>query len=247
MSPDSGLIIGLVIRLATRMGYHRDPNLFQLSAFVREMRRRTWSLCMQLDLLISFQLGLPSNVQFPIWDTRPPRNLQDSDFNKDTKELPPARPDSEPTDILFYVAKHRLYRGFEKVLGHSLSTEAKISTDVDEIDTEIRNTYSALPETLCPRRMADSVVDSPSLIVTRLCVFFVFQKRLCVLHRPYVTRGRVYSTQICCDAAFNIVRYFNDTYKEFIPGGQLETERWFMSNLTWHDYLLGLIALCLVL
>ena len=41
MSPDSGLIIGLVIRLATRMGYHKDPNLFQLSAFAREMRRRT--------------------------------------------------------------------------------------------------------------------------------------------------------------------------------------------------------------
>lgn len=136
---------------------------------------------------------------------------------------------------------------FEKVLDHSLSTEAKISTDVGEIDTEIRNTYSARPETLCPRRMADSVVDSPPLLVTRLCVFFVFQKCLYVLHRPYVTRGRVCSPQTCCDAASNIVRYFNDTYKEFVPCGQLEAERCFMSNLTWHDCLLGLIALCLIL
>lgn len=52
MSPDSGLIFGLLIRLATRMGYHRDPDHFQLSVFEREMRRRTWSLSMQLDLLI---------------------------------------------------------------------------------------------------------------------------------------------------------------------------------------------------
>ncbi len=36
-------------------------------------------------------------------------------------------------------------------------------------------------------------------------------------------------------------------YKEFLPGGQLETERWFMSNITWHDYLFGVIALCVVL
>lgn len=247
MSPDSGLIFGLLIRLATRMGYHRDPDIFQLSAFEGEMRRRTWSLCMQLDLLVSFQLGLPSNIQFPTWDTRPPRNLQDSDFDEDTKELPPARPDYEPTDILFYIAKHRLMAVFEKVLRHTLSTGTKKSTEVDELDTEIRNVYSALPEILRPRPMADSVVDSPSLIVTRLCVFFIYQKCLCVLHRPYVTRGWVYSTQICCDAASNIVRHFNDTYKEFLPGGQVETERWFMSNITWHDYLLGVILLCLVL
>lgn len=130
MSPDSGLIFGLLIRLAARMGYHGDPDIFQLSAFEREMRRRTWSLCMQLDLLTSFQLGLPSNIQFPTWDTRPPRNLLDSDFNEETKELPPARPDSEPTDTLFYIAKHRLMAVFEKILRHTLSTGTNESTHV---------------------------------------------------------------------------------------------------------------------
>ena len=247
MSPDLGLILGLIIRLATRMGYHRDPDMFPLSAFEREMRRRTWSLCMQLDLLISFQLGLPSNIQYPTWDTGPPRNLQDSDFDEDTKELPPARPDSECTDIVFYIAKHRLMTVFEKILRHTLSTATNESVDVDHLDSEIRNVYLALPEVLRPRPMADSVVDSASLTVTRLCVFFIYQKSLCVLHRPYVTRGRGYSIEVCRDAASNIVRYFNDTYQEFRHGGQLETERWFMSNITWHDYLLGAVALCLTL
>ena len=247
MSPDLGLILGLIVRLATRMGYHRDPDMFPLSAFEKEMRRRTWSLCMQLDLLISFQLGLPSNIQYPTWDTRPPRNLQDSDFDEDTKELPPARPDSESTDLLFYNAKHRLMTVFEKILRHTLSTATNESIDVDQLDSEVRNVYLALPEVLRPRPMADSVVDSPSLTVTRLCVFFIYQKSLCVLHRPYVTRGRVYSIEVCRDAASNILRHFNDTYQEFQPGGQLETERWFMSNITWHDYLLGAVALCLTL
>ncbi len=247
MSPDSGLIFGLLVRLATRMGYHRDPHRFPLSAFEREMRRRTWSLCMQLDLLISFQLGLPSNIQYPTWDTRPPKNLQDSDFDEDTKELPPARPDSEVTNILFYIAKHRLMTVFEKILRHNLTLGTKVSTAVDELDTEIKETYSAFPDILHARPMADSIVDPPSLVVTRLCVSFIYQKSLCVLHRPYVSRGRVYSTQVCYDAAVNIVRDFNDMYKEFLPGGQLETERWFMSNITWHDYLFGVIALCVVL
>ena len=247
MSPDLSLILGLIIRLATRMGYHRDPEMFPLSAFEREMRRRTWSLCMQLDLLISFQLGLPSNIQYPTWDTGPPRNLQDSDFDEDAKEIPPARPDSEPTDILFYIAKHRLMTVFEKILRHTLSTATNESAYVDQLDSEIKDVYLALPEVLRPRPMADSVVDSASLTVTRLCVFFIYQKSLCVLHRPYVTRGRLHSIEVCRDAASNILRYFNDIYHEFSPGGQLETERWFMSNISWHDYLLGAMALCLTL
>ena len=247
MSPELGPIFSLLIRLATKMGYHRDPDNFQLSAFEREIRRRTWSVCMQMDLLLSFQMGLPSNIQYPTWDTRPPRNLHDSDFDEDTKQMPPARANSESTDIMFYIAKHRLMAVFEKILRHTMTTGSNISTNIDELDTEIRSVYSTFPEDLHPRPMTDSVVDPPSLIVTRLCVFFVYQKCLCVLHRPYVIRGQIYSTQICCDAASNIVRCLNDSYQEFLPGGQLETERWFMSNLTWHDYLFGVIALCVVL
>lgn len=230
---DLGLILSMVIRLATSIGYHRDPQHLPLSAFEKEMRRRTWSLCIQLDLLISFQLGLPSNIQFPTWDTQPPRNLRDSDFDEDTNELPPARPDSEPTDILFYIAKHKLTAVFEKVLRHTLSTEVNQPTNVDELDTEIRNTYSALPEILRPRLMADSVVDPPVLIVTRLCVSFMYYKCLCVLHRPYVARGRASSFKSCHEAASSIVRYISDANKEFRPGGQLETERWFMGSITW--------------
>ena len=247
MSPDIGLIFGLLIRLATRMGYHRDPKCFRLSAFEKEMRRRAWSLCMQLDLLVSFQLGLPSNIQYPTWDTQPPRNLHDSDFDEDVKELPSARPDTESTNIIFYIAKHRLMAVFEKILRHNLITGMDGTNEVDRLDAEIRSVYSALPETLRPRLIADSVVDSPSLIVTRLCVFFLYQKCLCVLHRPYVNRARVHSTQICHDAASNIVLYFLDSYKEFLPGGQMEAERWFMGSITWGDYLFGVMALCLTL
>ncbi|KAF5590007.1 transcriptional regulatory [Fusarium subglutinans] len=36
------------------------------------------------------------------------------------------------------------------------------------------------------------------------------------------------------------------TYEECKPGGQLETEEWFMKSITWHDFLLGVTTLCLV-
>jgi hypothetical protein len=67
ISPDVAIIFGTLIRLATITGYHRDADISRdsMSAFDAEMHRRTWSLCMQLDLLVSFQLGLPSSIQFP--------------------------------------------------------------------------------------------------------------------------------------------------------------------------------------
>ena len=153
ISSNVAILFGTIARLATVMGYHRDADRSRegVSAFEGEMRRRTWSLCMQLDMLVSFQLGLPSNVQFPTWDTRPPTNLLDSDFDEDTVQLPPARPDSEATELLFYIAKHRLMTVFEKIIRHTLSATDRPAGELEVIDQELRGTYAALPVIFQPR------------------------------------------------------------------------------------------------
>lgn len=247
LAPDVGILFGTLVRLATLMGYHRDADgsRQRISAFEGEMRRRTWSLCMQLDMLVSFQLGLPSNIQFPTWDTRPPTNLLDSDFDEDTMQLPDARPMTEPTELLFCIVKHRLMAVVEKVIRHTLSASERPNDELEAIDKEIRNTYTDLPAIFQPRPMIDSVFDYSWIKVTRLCVNSIYQKCLCVLHRKYVTHGRQDSLLVCYNAASDIVSRFLDTHKEFEPGGQLETERWFMGSITWHDFLLGCMALCL--
>ncbi|MCJ1444200.1 MAG: hypothetical protein MMC23_004701 [Stictis urceolatum] len=247
LSPDVGILFGTLVRLATTMGYHRDPNGARTSIFEMEMRRRTWSLCVQLDMLVSFQLGLPSNIQFPTWDTKPPANLLDSDFDEDTTQLPPARPDSESTELLFYIAKHRLMATFEKIIRHTLSTIDRSEEELVAIEQELRNTYEALPRVFQPRLMVDSIVDSPSIVVARLCVGLIYRKSLCVLHRKYILRGRQKSVLAGHEIASELVRQFVDIYKEFEPMGQLYTERWVMTSLSWHDFLLGCTTLCLTI
>lgn len=244
--PDVATIISLVVRLASELGYHREPQSFAMSPFEQEMRRRAWSLCIQLDLLTAFQFGLPSTVQFPTWDTKSPANLLDSDFDEHSAVLPPPRPDNELTDIIFYNGKHRLVVVFEKVLRNALSTNEEGIMHVDQLDAETRATYATLPEILRPRSMSESVTDPSWLTVTRLCVRFMFQKCLCVLHRKYVIQGRVISIRTCYEASSELVRFFVDAYDEFTPGGQNESERWFLSSITWHDFLLGSTVLCLV-
>jgi hypothetical protein len=246
---DLAILVGALIRLATVMGYHKDIDTTQagISVFEMEIRRRTWSSCMQLDILVSFQLGLPSNVQYPTWDSKPPAYLLDSDFDEDTVQLPLGRPATEPTELLFYIAKHNFMAIFEKILRHTLSITDAPTNQIETIEQELRNTYTALPAVFKPRTLADSMFDAPSVVISRVCVRFVYQKCLCVLHRKYVVLGRQQSIQVCHDSASELLRQFLDIYEEFQPGGQLETERWFMSSITWHDFMLGCAALCLTL
>jgi hypothetical protein len=54
------LLMAVVLRVALRMGYHRDASHFpELSPFEGEMRRRMWNLVYVFDVLQSYQLGLP--------------------------------------------------------------------------------------------------------------------------------------------------------------------------------------------
>lgn len=250
VGPDIGSILGTATRTAIRMGYHRDPDRLRLLPFDKEMRRRVWSALLQLELLISFQLGIPSSIQPGSHDAKLPSNLQDSDLNEYVDFMPTERPDNEETDITFYIIKHRLSAVFEKVHQHVSTTggvNAYAQFRVEALDAEIRQTLLALPVQYRHKPVSDSAFDSPALIIARFCVTMIYEKCLCVLHRPYVSSGRRESLIACHVASSNIIQHFVDAYHEFQPGGQVEMQRWFMSAITWHDFLLGATALCLVL
>ncbi|KIW71259.1 hypothetical protein PV04_03444 [Phialophora macrospora] len=245
-SREAGAILGMVVRMAYEMGYHRDPDSYgSFSIFEGEMRRRFWSACKQVDLMISFQLGLPSNIRLETTDTKPPRNLVDSDFDEDSTVLPPSRPESEPTRMLWFIVKDRQMPGLSKVCQDALSFREKTETEVLELDYEIQQMYDTIPEILRTRKLSESIMDPPFLIMTRLYVEFIYLKSLLVLHRRYMARGVVSSTHSCINAAKRLVGQFIDMYREFAEGGQLFTERWMLTNITMNDFLLGIMVLCL--
>lgn len=245
-SREAGTILGLVVRMAYEMGYHRDPDsLGTFTVFEGEMRRRVWASCKQMDLMSSFQLGLPSNIYLENCDTKSPRNLSDSDFDEATTVLPASRSETEPTKILWFIVKERQMPSFAKVCQDALSFKEKSEAEIMLLDEEIRQMHTTIPEVLRTRAVSESIADPPFLIITRLYVEFIFLKSLCVLHRRYMARGHAFSTQSCVEAGKRIVGLFIDVYKEFALGGQLSTERWMLNNFTMNDFLLGTMVLCL--
>jgi len=247
-SGEVGIIFSILVRLAYRAGYHRDPDHFPyISTFEGEMRRRTWAACKQFDLMVSFQLGLPNCIHPDSWDTRSPRNLLDTDFDEDTTSLPPSRPESEPTKILYFIVKSRLMAAFGKICQHALSFRESTQAEIMALDAEVRATFSTVPEPLRIRPMSQSFADPPYLIMVRTNCEVLYQKSICVLHRKYMTEGNEYSTRACVDAAIAITRHMVDLHKEFKPGGQLHADRWMLSSFTLNDFLLAAMVLCLAL
>ncbi|KIX03756.1 uncharacterized protein Z518_07309 [Rhinocladiella mackenziei CBS 650.93] len=242
-----GIIFTVLVRLAFRSGYHRDPSQFpHFSVFEGEMRRRSWAMLRQFDLMVSFQLGLPNLIPPNSWDTLPPRNLLDTDFDEHTTILPPSRPENEATQILYFIVKSRLMTSFGKVCAHALTFRECKQKELMELDAEVRETYKTVPDTLRIKPMSQSFADPSYLIMVRLNCEFLFQKSICVLHRKYMTQGGYpASTAACTDAAIAITKHMLDLHKEFQPGGQLFADRWMLSSFTMNDFYLASMVLCL--
>src|SRR6266516_577504 len=111
------ILVGMIVRIAMRMGYHRDPKPYpSITAFQGEMRRRVWTFIRCSDLLFSFHLGLPTLIRMDYCDTGLPRNIYDDELREDMAELPPSRPTNEPTPISYMITKARFTFAFGNIV-----------------------------------------------------------------------------------------------------------------------------------
>lgn len=84
------MLAGTLLRLAVSQGLHRDPSNFPtLSAFDSEIRRRIWGTVVELNVQLAIDAAMPPLLTFEDFDTRPPSNLDDDDFDRTSTSLPP--------------------------------------------------------------------------------------------------------------------------------------------------------------
>ncbi|KAI5927388.1 fungal-specific transcription factor domain-containing protein [Camillea tinctor] len=243
---------GLTARLAQRMGYHRDPKyLSNVTPFEGELRRRLWFFIEVFDVLFSFQLGMPPIVRDDECDTESPSNLYDSDFDENVMALPPPRPPTEPTTTLYLCYKSRLCRLLRRVIRFALSIHPPSYEDVIKLDDEIQQYHSQVPSSLQIRPIRSySFTDQTFDIMHRLMLELMYLKSLCVLHRPYLNREKDNprydrSRNTCREAALRILDLHAEYEQESRPGGRLYEDKYMLSALTLHDFLIASMILCL--
>lgn len=240
-------LFGIIIRLAMRMGYHRDPSHYPgLSAKDGEMRRRTWALLIQLDTLISFQVGLPRTIRSWLSDTGLPSNLLDTDFDENTTILPQSRPEGERTPCTYTCAKARIQHVFGQISDLAYSREPVSFDEILEIERRLDESHNILPSFFQIRPISQCIADPAELIMRRYTLEMLYQKARIVLHRPYLGK-HAHSRSICITAAKETLRYHAEIWNESLPGGQLHAERFFVNSFQNTDFMLSSMILCLEL
>lgn len=243
--------MGTIIRLAFRMGYHRDPsNLPGVSTFDGEMRRRVWLNIVQIDALMSFHMGFPTMISSQFCDAEDPRNLEYSDLQVDMTSLPPARPFSEHTPVIYTIVKSGVMGVFKKIVSHTqLPTVPPYSATL-ALEAEMRRVYGNVPEQYQRRDVNRSFTDPSTLILERCTIEILYLKGIIVLLRRFISydlKSSPYesSRRACVEAALDMLARQADVNKACEPGGRLYEDRWMLLSIPPQDYLLAAMVICL--
>lgn len=212
---------GALIQNGIAVGLHREPSHManKITIYNQEMRRRIWTTIQEFDMQASFDHGLPTLLSQLHYDTSPPRNLDDDDFDENTTELPPSKPPKEYT-----------YSSFQNLARQSLPLRLELSrlltgptSDID-YDQVIRYTND-LTQEIDALPSWDTNVDptktkkNPLIAYTLLHV--QLRQYIIPLHQPYLKLRKQnskyqYSEIIYYNAARDIVLLHDKLYEQGI-------------------------------
>ncbi|KAE8146583.1 fungal-specific transcription factor domain-containing protein [Aspergillus avenaceus] len=103
---------GVAVRLAQRMGLHRDVECLGLSPFDVEMRRRLFWQLGPLDGYAGQMSGTGISISPDNWDTQPPRNLNDNQLYPGMTAYPEEQKGA--SEMIFFLAKTELSRLYNR-------------------------------------------------------------------------------------------------------------------------------------
>ncbi|KAI1820370.1 fungal-specific transcription factor domain-containing protein [Xylaria intraflava] len=140
------IMSGTVLRLAQKMGYHRDGEELNLSPFETEMRRRIWWQVLHQDSRYAISMGLSQSWVPLNGDTKLPQNLNDADLFPNSME--PLTPRDGPTEMAFVLLIYHL-RAF--VIKNHGQLEAGLMA--------VRNGGSSIPANTGPLKTYRALID----------------------------------------------------------------------------------------
>ena len=244
------LLLGMLVQLALSLGYHRDPqNFSHISPFAGEMRRRVWVAIVQMDLRLSSQMGLPRLLKSQQCDTSEPRNLLDSDFDEACVVLPPSRPETEVTPVLYGLAKNRIDSIGSLISDLVADTSEHLLPEIMDLDRKLHEAEASLPPIFQWQPLSQSLMMSPQIVLHRLLLQLSMQRLVIWLHRKYLAASYAeeryeYSRNACVRAAIKILEFQQLVNDETQLDGLLYSVRWLLTPQRQYVFLLGMSVLC---
>ncbi|KAF2101410.1 hypothetical protein NA57DRAFT_34315 [Rhizodiscina lignyota] len=245
------ILIGVVIRIALRMGLHRDPSHWDIRPLQAELRRRLWMTLYQMDFFTSTQVGLPRIIKDSQCDTRPPAHLFDQDIGFEDDALPRERPLTEPTSLLYLIQRNVIIKVAAEIYD---ATEAGLPTSATRaaLSAKLESAIDSIPAWLKYRSLETSIADNPVTILHQITLDILIQKAIYLLHRRSFVKGSIEgestnSNELCIKAALAILEHQRRMSEETQPGGLLFGIRWKAVTSLNHEFLEATMMLCFAL
>ncbi|OJD23947.1 hypothetical protein ACJ73_04699 [Blastomyces percursus] len=171
---------GILLRMAQRIGLHRDGSALGLSVFETEMRRRLWWQIISLDIYSAELSGAGTSLLRHPWDTRMPLNVNDSDLSPDMKHPPIEH--TGPTEMLFRLIQCQVGNFLREGQGQAVSlpgsnwrdiggsdmSAADKSKRVDHLEALLEQKYLRFCDPSIPLHLAALLIGRCVLAVVRL-------------------------------------------------------------------------------
>ncbi|KGO75449.1 Transcription factor, fungi [Penicillium italicum] len=173
-------LCGIAVRIAQRIGIHRDGSAHGLSVFETEMRRRIWFQLMIIDATSAQFCGVASTPLPATIDVQPPMNANDSDL--DPRMTEPACEKPGPTEMMFVLARSafgkwllRLSNQVESsnsgpwaFLSSSLMSLKDKDKTIDELEAHMEDKFLRHCDKSIPLHMATTMMARSAICYTRL-------------------------------------------------------------------------------
>lgn len=168
----------MAVRIAQRIGLHRDGTTLSLSPFETEMRRRLWWQIVILDSRSGELSGAGLSVFALMWDALPPLNVNDADLHEGMKTFPEEHKGA--TDMIFCRLRYEfgsyfrtLHQTYETIplcppaQGHDVDVKLKLAR-IDELERILGDKYLRYCDPSIPVHFISAMVARGATIVMRL-------------------------------------------------------------------------------
>ena len=202
-----------------------------------------WGILCMCDVIFSHHHSLPRMINEFDCDTELPRNLLDEDFGPETVELPPPRPAFERTRVDYMIAKCKLSSELGKILRATSTVGRHVTYDeILQFDADLRKVMAQIPSHLKILPVYEAT-EPAHIHITRFQLDILYQKIICVLHKPYLPRARqnlryAHSHRSAVEASLAMLRHMEVLHRETQPNGRLQSMKYQVGSLATKDFTL---------
>ena len=146
-----------------------------------------------------------------MYDTQEPRNLTDDDIYEDMPEpLPPSRPETNPTRLLYFILTSKIRRVQAQILDLMEATQQPPYKNIIDLDAALRLVFDKFPRDIEAYSPDTVSISGNTYMMFGVYLQLAYLKAQVMLHRPYIKVGRVdqhyeYSRRVCLNAAMELL------------------------------------------